>query len=161
MLERTMDEQGSWRATKTLIEGLRSPRWGIYGQGLRFALAGGGVMAVYLATTTLLHTAFGVSFQIALAIGYACAVVGHFTLQRLFVWRQPRTRFVLSAHRQAIRYLLLAFVQYGLTALSTSQLPGLVDQHVEVVYLTTVVVLTGVNFLVFRTRIFHVSGDKP
>jgi putative flippase GtrA len=140
------------------LRDIRSPDWGLAGQGFRFALSGTVVALVYVAVTTVLHDLFDVRFQIALAIGFVTSVSLHFTLQRLFVWRHYE-KFALRAHHQAARYLGVCGVQYGLTALSTSQLPGLVGLPVEVVYLITIVAVAGVNFLVFRGRIFH--ADAP
>jgi putative flippase GtrA len=139
---------------RALLRDIRSPRWGLAGQGLRFALAGGLVAAVYISVTTVLHGAFDVRFQIALAIGFVVGVALHFTLQRLFVWRHYE-RFALAAHHQAARYLFVCASQYGLTALATSRLPDLLGLPVEVVYLTTMVSVAGVNFVLFRGRVFH------
>lgn len=162
----------SWRASQVIhgpLRAIRSPERGLFGQGFRFALSGILVALVYLTTTTLLHSLLAVSFQIALAIGFTVAVAVHFTLQRLFVWRHP-DRFALPAHHQAARYLLLAGAQYGVTALSTARLPSLLGVPVEVVYVTTAVLVAAVNFVAFRDRVFHAregrggcaqTGDPP
>ncbi len=152
----------SWRplhATRRILRDIRSPKSGLLGQGLRFVLSGGFVALVYLTTTTLLHSELAVPFQIALAIGFALGMVFHFTLQRLFVWRHPG-QFALPAHRQVARYLLVAGTQYGVTALSTARLPGLLGVPVEVVYLTTILIVTSINFVVFRGRIFHAGPAR-
>jgi putative flippase GtrA len=149
---------GRLELLRAFLRDIRSPDWGLAGQGVRFALAGSLVAGVYVAVTTLLHSVFSVPFQIALAIGFVVSVALHFTLQRLFVWRH-RQSFALRAHRQAARYLLLCSTQYGLTALSTSQLPGALGLPVEAVYLMTMLSLTAVNFLVFRGRIFHANRE--
>jgi putative flippase GtrA len=143
---------------RAFLRDIRSPEWGLAGQGLRFALAGSLVAGVYVAVTTLLHSAFSVQFQVALAIGFVVSVALHFTLQRLFVWRHHQS-FALGVHHQAMRYLLVCATQYGVTALSTSQLPGVLSLPVEVVYLGTMVSVAGLNFLVFRGRVFHASRD--
>jgi putative flippase GtrA len=145
---------------RAFLRDIRSPKWGLAGQGLRFAISGTVVALVYVAVTTALHDLFAVPFQIALAIGFVVSVSLHFTLQRLFVWRHYE-RFALRAHDQAARYLCVCGAQYGITALSTSQLPSLVGLPVEVVYLATMLTVAGVNFLIFRGRIFHsVGGPK-
>jgi putative flippase GtrA len=136
------------------LRDIRSPQWGLAGQGFRFALSGSIVALVYVAVTTVLHDVFDMHFQIALAIGFVVSVSLHFTLQRLFVWRHYE-KFALRAHHQAARYLCVCGVQYGVTALSTSQLPGLVGLPVEVVYLATMLSVAGVNFVVFRGGVFH------
>jgi putative flippase GtrA len=140
------------------LRDIRSPEWGLAGQGLRFAISGTIVALVYVAVTTVLHDLFDVRFQIALAIGFVVSVSLHFTLQRLFVWRHYE-RFALRAHHQAARYLSVCGIQYGITALSTAQLPQLVGLPVEVVYLLTMLTVAGVNFIVFRGRVFH--ADSP
>jgi putative flippase GtrA len=149
---------GRLQLLRAFLRDIRSPDWGLAGQGVRFALAGSLVAGVYVTVTTLLHSVFSVPFQVALATGFVVSVGLHFTLQRLFVWRHHE-RFALRAGHQAARYLLLCGTQYGVTALSTSQLPGLLGLPVEVVYLTTMLSLTGLNFLVFRGGIFHASRE--
>jgi putative flippase GtrA len=126
----------------------------VLGQGVRFALAGGTVAAVYIGTTTILAEITGLPFQAALAVGFCVAMIVHFTLQRTFVWIQDE-EFALPMHRQAARYLVLAGAQYGATAASTAVLPRALDVSPEIVYLATVAVVLCINFLVFRHGIFH------
>jgi putative flippase GtrA len=142
------------RLAQAFLRDIRSPEWGLAGQGLRFALSGCLVAAVYVTVTTVLHDAFALPFQIALVIGFVVSVCLHFTLQRLFVWRHHE-RFALAVHHQAGRYLCVCGAQYGITALSTSQLPGLLALPVEVVYLMTMLTIAGLNFVIFRGRVFH------
>jgi putative flippase GtrA len=138
---------------------LLSPDAGILGQGVRFALAGGLVALVYTLTTILLADVAGLAFQLALLIGTCVGLAMHFTLQRVFVWVHHE-EFALPLRHQVGRYLLVAVLQYGLTAASTSILPGVLGLPTEVVYLGTVAVLVSVNFVVFRSRIFHAKpGD--
>jgi putative flippase GtrA len=120
------------------------------------------VALVYLATTTLLADVIGMHFQIALAIGFCFSLLVHFTLQRVFVWTH-HSEFALPLHHQVGRYLAVAAVQYGVTAASTSVLPGLLGASTEIVYLATVATVISINFLLFRHAIFHVktSGDDP
>lgn len=142
------------RLAQAFLRDIRSPEWGLAGQGLRFALSGIGVATVYVTVTTVLHDAFAMPFQVALVIGFVVGVCLHFTLQRIFVWRH-REKFALAVHHQVVRYLCVCGSQYGITALSTSQLPGLLGLPVEVVYLTTMLSVAGLNFVVFRGRVFH------
>ena len=128
------------------------------GQGFRFVLAGGIVFLVYVGTTTLLAEWIGVPFEASLAIGFALAIVTHFSLQRLFVWRNA-TAFALPLHHQLARYAVVAGLQYGLTAAITATLPGAFGVSPEVVYLPTVLLLSAVNFLVLRSRVFHPAID--
>jgi hypothetical protein len=50
---------------------------------------------------------------------------------------------------------MVAGMQLGLTAASTSLLPDMVGLSTEVVYLITVALLTIANFLLFRNVVFH------
>ncbi len=127
---------------------------GLLGQGVRFALVGSMSAAVYLLTTSALALVAGMPFEIALPIGFCLGVVVHFTLQRVFVWGHG-AKFALAFHQQAGRYLLVAGAQYGATAASTASLPSALGAPTEVVYLATVVLLTGCNFVVFRHGVFH------
>jgi putative flippase GtrA len=142
------------RTLRALRGDLRSSRRLVVAQGLRFAVAGSVVALVYLTVTTLLHDLFGVPFQVALISGFLVGISVHFTLQRLFVWRHQQN-FALPVHKQAGRYLIVCLPQYGITALATAQLPGLLGWPVEVVYVTTAVSLAAFNFLFFRGSVFH------
>jgi len=112
------------------------------------------VVAVYIATTTVLADVVGLPFELALAIGYAVMLVLQFTLYRAFVWRNHEG-FALPVHHQAGRYLAAAAVVYGLTALSTSVLPKALGVSAEAVYLVTLAAIPCVNFLVSGHGIFH------
>lgn len=127
-------------------------------QGFRFVLAGGFVALIYVVTTTVLAEIVGLAFEAALAIAFAVALVAHFTLQRLFVWRQE-TSFALPLQHQLIRYLALAGFQYGVTAAITATVPSALGVDPELVYLPTVAVLSTTNFLILRSRIFHPAID--
>lgn len=142
------------RVAVEFVRDIRSPRWGLIGQGLRFGMSGGLVALVYATVTTLLHDVFAVPFELALAIGYVISAVTHYTLQRIFVWRHAE-QFALQMHHQLVRYLCLSLSQYGLTALATAKLPGLLGLPVEAVYLVVMLTLAVLNFVIFRTRIFH------
>lgn len=133
--------------------GVRAAESGVLGQGVRYAIAGAGVMVVYIATTLGLAAA-GVPFQVALVVGFGVAVTTHFVAQRRFVWRHGPP-FALAARRQAGLYLAITAVQYGLTALSTSILPGALGVATNVVYLATAACITVATFVVLRTRVFH------
>jgi putative flippase GtrA len=137
--------------------GLRSPDSGVRGQGARFAVAGGIVAVVYLTVTTVLANVVGLPFQVALALGFCVALIVHFSLQRFFVWVHHE-EFALPLHHQMARYLLSAGVQYGVTVASTSLLPSALGVSTEVVYVATVAVVMGANFLVFRHGVFHASA---
>ncbi|MHB1536967.1 MAG: GtrA family protein [Acidimicrobiales bacterium] len=153
------DQLSIWRVRDrvdaiALVEHLRSPHSGLVGQLVRFGLAGGVVTLVYISVTTGLSQLAGLAFELALAIGFVCALSLHFTLQRIFVWI-PRERFALPVKHQVGRYLTMAGCQYGVTALSTATLPNALHAPTELVYLGTMVVVTIVGFLLMRFIIFH------
>ena len=129
-------------------------------QGFRFAVTGGIVALVYLGTTTVLAAVVGLGFELSLAIGFAVALVTHFSLQRLFVWRHPELSYALRLHHQLGRYLVVAGVQYGLTAGITAVLPVALGVSPELVYVPTALTLSVINFLVFRAQIFHPAMDQ-
>jgi choline kinase/putative flippase GtrA len=131
----------------------------LLGQGTRYALAGGVVSLVYLLTTTALATLLHMHFQLALAIGFCCALAVHFTLQRTFVWA-GRGDFALPLRQQTIRYLATAGTQYALTAAGTSLLPSALGLPVEAVYLALAAMLVSTNFVVFRNIVFHPEAER-
>jgi putative flippase GtrA len=139
---------------------LLSPESGVLGQGARFVLVGGICAVVYLTTTTVLSAVVGLPFQVALASGFLLALVVHFTLQRYFVWAHHE-EFALPVRHQLGRYLLVAGIQYGVTAASTSLLPAALGLPVEVVYVATVALTASTNFLVFRFGVFHAAAPAP
>jgi putative flippase GtrA len=141
----------------TLVRKLRDPSTGVLGQGVRFLITGCLVSVVYLGLTLLLADVVGLHFQLALLIGFGCGLLLHFTMQRFFVWAQE-AEFALPFHHQAVRYLILAGVQYGLTAASTSLLPAALGLPTDLVYVATVGLLVSANFLVFRHGVFHAKG---
>ncbi len=121
---------------------------------MRFAIAGGTVAVLYVGFTTILASVVGLPFQAALAIGLCGALVVHFTLQRLFVWSH-HDDFALPLHHQLGRYIFVTLCQYAVTAASTAILPAALGLSTEFVYLATVVIVIGTNFVVFRHGIFH------
>jgi putative flippase GtrA len=140
---------------------IRAANAGSVGQAIRFVASGGLVSVLYIITTIVLSDVVGLPFEVALPIGYAVGITTHFTLQRFFVWAQEDD-FALPLHHQLGRYLLVAGAQYGLTAASTSLLPGALGLPTEVVYVLTVGLIVCANFFVFRHGIFHAhagAGD--
>src|SRR5271157_2054910 len=63
---------------------LQSPNSELLGQGVRFILAGGVVVVVYVSITTVLAEVVGMHFQVALAIGFGIALIVQFNLYRVF-----------------------------------------------------------------------------
>jgi putative flippase GtrA len=143
-----------WSDVRALIEHFRSPGSGLLGQLVRYGFAGGLVALLYLSVTTLLSQVVGLPFELALASGFVSALLLHFTLQRLFVWIHS-DGFALPVGHQVRRYLLMAGCQYALTAVSTAVLPSALGVSTEIVYLVTMVLVTGAGFVLMRFVIFH------
>jgi putative flippase GtrA len=141
-----------------VVRAVQSPELGIVGQGLRYALSGGIVATVYVLTTLLLSQVVGMPFQLALVLGFALALATHFTLQRVFVWVH-HGEFALPVRHQAGRYLAISLTQYVITAASVAALPGALGVPTEVVYLVVTAVVSVVNFVLFRTRVFHADDS--
>lgn len=125
---------------------------------MRFVLGGCTTAVVYLLGTTLLALVVGLPFEVALAIGFCLVIAVNFTLHRVFVWVHHE-EFALPLHHQFGRYISVAGAQYGLTAASVALLPRALGLPTEIVYLATAVLITPINFLVFRSGVFH-SGQK-
>ena len=145
--------EGSGQRLLQLVRSLLSPGSGVVGQGVRFLLAGGVVVVVYVTTTIVLADVIGLHFQIALALGFLVAMAVQFTLYRGFVW--AHSEYALRMHHQAGRYLTAAALGYGLTAACTSVLPSALGVPTEAVYLVMVAALPVINFLLLRYVIFH------
>lgn len=141
---------------RSVVRYLASPHSGLLGQLVRWGLAGGLVALLYLTVTTLLSQLAGLPFELALAIGFVCALMLHFTLQREFVWMHE-AGFALRMGPQVRRYLLMAGTQYGITAASTALLPSALGVATELVYLATMAIVTTAGFLLMRFAIFHGS----
>jgi putative flippase GtrA len=141
---------------KGLIRLLCSPDSGLRWLSVRFCLAGGLAMVVYVLTTTLATDVAGLSFQVALALGFYTALCINFVSQRRFVWAKGE-RYLLPIHHQAGRYLLMAMVQYGVTVAATLLLPHVLGIPTEAVYLAMIVLLGLINFLILRYSIFHAA----
>ena len=137
-----------------LIRFARSPDSGLLGQGLRFVLAGGTVAFVYTASTLLLVHVAGLSFELALAIGFVLAIATHFTLQRFFVWVH-HTEFALDLRPQISRYLAAVRPYCTSAAASVAVLPGALHVATTWVYLVTVAIVSTAMFFVLRHIVFH------
>jgi putative flippase GtrA len=146
---------------RRLLNSLRS-RSTTSAQGIRFAVSGGAVAALYLTVTAVGADVVGLPFQAALVIGFLCGIAAHFTLQRIFVWADDRG-FALGVKSQLGRYLAVAALQYAVTAVVTRVVPAALEVPVTPVYFVTALTLAALNFVVFRTRIFHVltHADGP
>lgn len=121
---------------------------------IRYGIAGVTVATVYLGLPVALNGIFGLPIEAGIPIAYAVAISLHFTLQRLFVFRHVET-FALSRREQAMRYVVVAVVQYPTTALATAVLPGLIDISERAAYLGTAIVISLTFYIVLRTHVFH------
>jgi len=138
------------------VRHVRARDIGLLGRGARFVIAGGVVAVIYLATTTVLANVFGVPFQLALVIGFATALIVHFSLQRFFVWAHNE-EFSLPVHEQIGRYLLVAATQYGTTAAVTAFLPSALHISTTIVFFVWATGIAASNFVIFRHGIFHAN----
>jgi putative flippase GtrA len=108
-----------------------------------------------LSTLAFSHVA-GLAFQASLAFGFVLAVTTHFVLQRVFVWTH-HGEFALPVKRQLRRYIVIAVVQYALTACVTSTLPGALGLPTDLVYVATAACVAVGNFALFRSAVFHAA----
>jgi putative flippase GtrA len=126
---------------------------------IRYGIAGLTVASVYLGLPLVLNGVFGLPIEAAIPIAYAAAISLHFTLQRLFVFRHVES-FALSTREQAMRYVVIAAVQYPTTALATAVLPGLLHVSERAAYLGTAVVVAVTFYVVLRTHVFHPTAES-
>lgn len=114
------------------------------------------IFALYVGLTLLLSGPVGLPVQLALAIGFACAISVHFLAQRHFVFGHV-DEFAISGRQQVLRYGVFAALQYGATALGTAGIQQGFGIPGPIAYLAAVSLVTVVVFVVLRTRIFHGS----
>jgi putative flippase GtrA len=153
---------GKFTALGAAVARIRSPEFGVIGQGMRFVAAGGTAALISLAATITLAEVVGLPFEVAFVLGYSAAVSAHFTLQRVFVWRH-HGEFALPIHQQLIRYVPIALTNYGVVALAIALLPNLLRVAPLPVYLAATAAMTVLSFLLLRTRVFHpdeVAGER-
>lgn len=151
-----MDERPSNPSRERARELLRSGE--THHQLLRYLIAGGSVFVFYVLLTLLLSGPVGLPVQLALVIGFSCAIAVHFFAQRFFVFAHVES-FAISGSHQVARYALFACFQYAATALGTAAVQSAFQTSGQVAYLIAVSLVTVVVFIVLRTRIFH--GAEP
>ena len=122
----------------------------------RYALAALVVAGVYIGLTLALSGPGGLPIQFVIPFALATAVAVHFVLQRRFVFGD-RSSFALSVAEQARAYAVMVPIQYGLTALGTAVLPGLLGTTEQVAYVATVAIISATTFLILRSRVFHAA----
>jgi putative flippase GtrA len=121
---------------------------------LRFAISGATVAAFYLGAPLLVNATLGVPLEAALPVVYVLAVMLQFTLQRLFVFRHV-SEFALTMRRQMLWYVMIAAIQYPLSAAATALLPGWLGLPERVVYVAATLVIALATFLFLRRNVFH------
>jgi putative flippase GtrA len=125
---------------------------------IRYAISGTIVAVFYLGAPIAINAAFGIALEVCLPVVYVMAITLQFTLQRLFVFRHV-SEFALSAKRQAMWYVVIAAIQYPLSALATAFLPKLLGLPERAVYVVATLVIALATFLFLRRRVFHAGGQ--
>lgn len=140
----------------TLIDRFHDLRRGgaAHAVALRYILVGGFTASVYLGLGVLLSGPVGMNIQLAIPIAYVTSIALHFTFQRYFVWAH-KEEYALDAGGQGKRYLIVAFLQYVITALATAFLPAALGVSQQIVFLVGAVVSTLIVFTVLRLHVFH------
>jgi putative flippase GtrA len=124
---------------------------------LRFATSGGMVALVYMAITTGLLQ-LGVAVQLSLIVGYLAGLVLNFSLNRQFVFVQSG-EFAQRLSAQALRFLVVALLAYGVTAIALAVLPEALDISPITVFIVVTIIVSAVNFLILRAWVFHRSTE--
>jgi putative flippase GtrA len=126
-------------------------------QLVRFGLTGLLVFIVYTGGTLLLSGPLGVPIVLAIGIATLLALILNFTMQRHFVFHDHDT-FALGLRAQFGRYVLAVLINYAVTALIVSTVPGATGLSQELVFVLTAMVMSLVSFTVVRGWIFHLPS---
>jgi putative flippase GtrA len=126
---------------------------------IRYAISGTIVAAFYLGAPIAINAVLGVPLEVCLPVVYVMAVSLQFTLQRLFVFRHI-TEFALTVRQQIRWYVVIAAVQYPLSALATAFLPKLLGVPQRAVYIVATLTIALCTFLFLRRRVFP-GGAEP
>jgi putative flippase GtrA len=126
---------------------------------VRYAISGTIVAVFYLGMPILINAELGIPLEACLPVVYVIAVMLQFTLQRLFVFRHV-SEFALSIRRQVLWYVVIAAIQYPLSALATAFLPSLLGVPERAVYVVATLTIAFLTFLFLRGNVFH-SHDDP
>jgi putative flippase GtrA len=128
-------------------------------QPLRYAIVGALTALTYFSLTLLLAGPAGFPFALAMPCAYAPALMLHFVLQRVFVFRTPEG-FALAMHNQARRYVVIGASQVVLSAIITSFVPDLIGVDERIVYVIATFALAGASYLMLRFHVFH-GPERP
>jgi putative flippase GtrA len=130
----------------------------LHAQVTKFALTGAVVAAVYTAVTTGLVVLADAPPQLAVIVGYVCAIAVHFTANRKFVFASSHG-YALHLSAQGSRYLAVALSSYACTAIlvAFARRFGLSELLVALVI---PVLFAAINFLTLRGWVFRAHASK-
>jgi putative flippase GtrA len=120
----------------------------------RFALSAIAVQVFYASLMAVFLLALDLPRQGALAIGYASALVVHFTLNRHFVFA-PAAGYTRGLTSQGRRYLVTAAVVYVVTALGLALLPDALGIPPYIAWLLLATTIGAVNFVLLSRFVFR------
>jgi putative flippase GtrA len=120
----------------------------------RFALSAFAVQVVYASLMAVFLLGFDLPRQAALAIGYAGAVVVHFTLNRQLVF-VPTDGYSHGLSSHGSRYLVAAIVVYVITALALAVVPDALDIAPYIAWLLITATIGAVNFVILGRFVFR------
>jgi putative flippase GtrA len=120
----------------------------------RFALSAIAVQVVYASLMAIFLLGFDFPRQGALVIGYAGALVVHFTLNRQLVF-VPANGYTHDLSSHGSRYLVTAVVVYVITALALAVLPGALHVAPYIAWLLIAATIGAVNFVLLGRFVFR------
>lgn len=120
----------------------------------RFALTAMAVQVFYASLMAIFLLALHLPRQGALAIGYASALLLHFTLNRQFVFAET-DGYARGLSSQGRRYLVTAVLVYGATALGLALVPDALGLGAFVSWLLVAYAIGVVNFVLLSRFVFR------
>jgi putative flippase GtrA len=120
----------------------------------RFVLTAIAVQVVYASLMAIFLLGLDLPRQVALLIGYAGALVVHFTLNRQLVFA-PTDGYVHGLSSHGSRYLVTAAVVYAITALGLALVPGAIGVAPYVAWLLLAAAIGVANFVVLSRFVFR------
>jgi putative flippase GtrA len=120
----------------------------------RFALSAIAVQVVYASLMATCLLGLDLPRQGALAIGYAGALVVHFTLNRQLVFT-PADGYTHGLSSHGSRYLVTAAVVYAVTAVALAVVPGALGVGPFVAWLMIAATIGALNFVVLGRFVFR------
>jgi putative flippase GtrA len=120
----------------------------------RFVLTAAAVQVVYASLMAIFLLGLDLPRQAALLIGYAGALVVHFTLNRQLVFA-PTDGYVRGLNSHGGRYLVTAAVVYAITALGLALVPDALGVAPYVAWLLLAAAIGVANFVVLSRFVFR------